>query len=401
MIIIRESAMKLLYTLTFLLVAMSVSACAAGDDIGSVADPIQPQVYTPYSNSEQSFDSGRMLWGIWDGWISEDRSDIEMIPVRGASFRLNVVGFLEQTPCTDCLQLVDKEIVGPNRLNVSILLKHPFAGFPQFTGFDVCGGIMFPTTTDIMEPEPGDSPVRISWRYDGGCQLLNPDGYDHGYTFFYHEDYHSPKWNFFIPGALGGEPVWINNPIENLYWPFRLFRTTETRNMFECSGNDTQTYELWLPEGEEIHFGYAVAAHWEPAEVTPVTNPETDFLRNANRTGPYKFEYLGISGPVSSDQDAVIHFKVHWFPSGVNSHIYFTNQEKFDFSGVRWKEIELVSSENGINEYLLTVERNLDFACFNVPGVYPLVVPATAYVLDSSPGSSSTTFYVFEVECID
>ena len=392
-----------------------LSCQAAGDYQPSPADITCP----PIAQINPAGTSPR-LWGIWEGHISADRTQVELVPSRTAMFKLNVVGFLEQNPCTDCLQVVGKEIIGPNRVNLTIRIEHPFKGLPQFTGFDVQGGIQFPSHTyvsnrwDTNDPTILYAATATSWWRSGECQVLNPDGYGSG-SFFYRPSW-GDKYKFegFINGKLGGEPVLDVPPGPDLgawtyIWAYRMFRTTQTRNMFEVSGSDQQTYELWLPDGE-IKFGYVVIAHWEPPTVTPVTNPATDFPIEANETGPYRIEVLDVSGPVSSTEPAFVTIRVHWSydkkPLSYNSEYvyevsYFVCSNDFTTGGAiatNWEILSQPTSENRWADLKIKLERYPEGLHQGPPGIYPF---ALLLRMKDTPGIGSLNNFFTEIEVLD
>ena len=383
----------------FILAGLIACSCSTGNS----STPIDPIAPNPAYEGSQT-DPSRQVWGIYEGSISADRQSVELIQCRTAAFNLNAVGFLEQSPCTDCLQVTGQEIVGPNRMNLTVRIKHPFSGYPMYTGFDVFGGLMFAPTTEVGYCS-GWPKYFMSWKYDGGCQVLNPDGYDLGYYSLNSDPENRYDWQHFIEGKLGGEIVWHDNPL----WPYLLFRTTETRNMFVCDGSASRTYELWLPEGEEVKFGYMVEAHWKMPETLPVTDPEHDFSRGANRMGPYRIEVLDIDGPASHTRDAYVHFKVYWHQTLPYSYISFPDNEHNDTpwcyneGKVKWKEIELLSKETGVWEYLLTLELNEGYIESNESGLYPYIISPNVEI-EEIPGdglSPRETRFVLEIPAED
>lgn len=387
--------MKALRVYTSLLVLLlTLPACGR-----SPVAPEETQLPGLLQLGTGEYSTNQFSWGVWNGYISADRSTVELIPDRSASLKMNVLRFLEQNPCTDCLQLVGKEVVGPNRIDISIQIHHPFPNLPQFTGFDVCGGIQFPWSRCVEHVKPfNNTQGAISWRFDDSPQLLNPEGYR---TYFTNP--RDPPWKGFIEGKLGGKQVDEFLP-PSLYWPYRNFKTTPTRNMFEVWSSDMQTYELWLPEGQEIKFGYVVIAHWMPPDTIPVTDPATQFPREVNR-GPYRFEVLETTGPASSTQDATVRFRVYYhscLECNPFSHLapYKDYIEYTDYAGIKWKDIELISEDNegGVNEYLLTFERMPDGPHKGPPGVYPYLITMK---MANCPLDYQVAMFVFEIEAAD
>jgi len=75
-------------------------------------------------------------------YFSEDHNSVEAVPKRQARFHLNSLKFLESY-CTDCLQITQIKNNGDGTIDLTVRIDHPFNGFPQYTGFDVKGIIMF------------------------------------------------------------------------------------------------------------------------------------------------------------------------------------------------------------------------------------------------------------------
>jgi hypothetical protein len=382
------------------LVGLIVCSCSSGES-SAPADFTAPSAVSSTCQSDPS----RQVWGIFEGTISADRQTVDLVPCRTAAFNLNAVGFLERSPCTDCLQITKLEVIGPNRVDLTVDIRHPFSGFPMYTGFDVFGGLMFAPTTKAFYCF-GEDGCYFAWRHDGGCQVLNPDGYDAGYYYENPEPGIRYDWKYFIEGKLGGERVWERG----ILWPYLLFRTTETRNMFVCDGSASRTYELWLPEGEEVKFGYIVEANWKMPETIPVTDPELDFSRGANRMGPYRIEVIDIDGPASHTRDAYVHFKVYWHQTLPYSYISFPDNDNereyfwcYDDGKVKWKDIELLSRETGISEYLLTLELNEEYTGTHESGLYPYTIYPWVNIeeIEGDGLSPQGTYFVLEIPAED
>ncbi len=366
------------------------------------------QPVLPVSQVQPEPSSGNdFLWGAWEGTISADRSSVELIPSRNGAWpnHYNVLRWLEYGPCYDCVQIVDKQIIDANRVNLTIQIHHPFPGLPQFTGFDVFGGIQFPGNRLITDDWPfGSGEIDLAWRFDNAAQVLNPHGYMKGFNVE-----KTPPYKGFIPGKLGGEIVDPQMDQEALIWPYRIFRTTPERNMFEVWQTASQTYELWLPEGEEVKFGYVVVSKWVPPDTMPVTDPATQFPREAN-LGIYAFEVLETTGPASYTQDATVRFKVYYhsvIDLDDNANIKFDYLQEgiwqyFNNGGIQWKNTETVSESGweGVDEYIMTFERTPEGPDKGPPGLYPYAIYPRLYtkLYWIVP---KIAWFVFEIECED
>ena len=79
-----------------LVILFSACACSTGKSA-----PTAPSTLAPSASCLSN--SGRTLWGLWDVVISDDRSRIDIVPMRGVNLHLNAVRLLEVAPCHACL----------------------------------------------------------------------------------------------------------------------------------------------------------------------------------------------------------------------------------------------------------------------------------------------------------
>jgi len=248
-----------------------IISCAGGD-------PATPSPTNADAVTGQSTGTGNhMLWGYWEGYIPESHDTIELVPVRGSQFHLNVRRFLEETPCTDCI-IISNIVVDSSEqtLSADIQLRHPFPGLDKYTGFDVRavvisdGSLYFPQLdATIPDPDLGD------------FALLNPDGY-------------TRLWNTleFPPGSM---PFPILEYSRGKFASYGDFTGTvnpfieyyqEPRSHFPAGQAMTHRFVFNLPDGV-LRFGYAVDASWEPPTVEPPLDLMTDFPPSANALEPH------------------------------------------------------------------------------------------------------------------
>jgi hypothetical protein len=242
-------------------------------------------------------------WGAWEFSVSSDHTKIEAVPIRDAQYHYCVTKFVEEYPCPDCLKIGKPHIEPDGSVKLSVTLRHPFPGQPQYTGFDVRGMVYFPPTrsykTELTYTSPSGTPdpfgfpaaphfmpLTFSRAEDGGGEVLNADGYScymiPGVT--YHK-----KWLIFsyYPGKYGIEPT----PQLTTVNPYILFASENNdRRMFFVTDEITREYHLKLPDGA-FTFGYAVDASWCPPTKLPVTDPSTDFPLHANAEDPWSIEF--------------------------------------------------------------------------------------------------------------
>ncbi len=217
-------------------------------------------------------DTQKWEWGKWMLHINERHDGIDVEPVRESSCHLNVLKFVEDSPCSDCLMIGKPIPQGDGTVKVKVILSHPFPDSPRYTGFDVRGTVIFPATRywtapfaffsakDLNNPWLFYPPFNFSWHGDGGGSLLNGDGYSFYFWpgFDLGEGYELPVYHY-QPGkhAFGTEPDSTINP-------YITFNDDSPRRMFKTTDVIQRTYHLRVPEGE-FSFGYVVEASWAPS----------------------------------------------------------------------------------------------------------------------------------------
>ena len=271
---------------------MMVSGCA-GNTV--IPDSNQPGSETnPYDLRQTSeYDSPHRLWGEWTLLINEERDSVDIIPVRNARIHLNALKYLEEQ-CDDCLEINDIQNNGDSTIDLTLEIKHPWPGLPQYTGFDVKGIIMFNGSHEIpdnLEKLPlYPQNYRLSWRLMGDPELLNADGYTYHWSPWHDTESDLPMFNYVHGKYAAGTPTANINGFLNFY-------SNEDRHMFEVDAVVERTYHIWLPTGP-VAAGYAIEACWEPPINTPVTNPVEDFPITANQPEAYHFRFVVNDGNV-------------------------------------------------------------------------------------------------------
>ena len=351
----------------------------------NLADPVQIDSLGEIELQSYEPDAGYVSWGTYDLAIARDGSEWTITPDRSANgtwgLHLNVVKFLENHPCYDCLKIESIEVLPDNDLSVDISITHPFTN-PVYTGFDVRGVIMFPASQYIpdndLRVECGLEPYgiwwyRFSWNEKGDAQLMNPDGYT---TIFAPEDVYALKnyeieWGWPITSyykgkmASGDELGTVN--------AFKRYRTSDTRHMFEAGKTDTRTYVIRPPSTGWIQASYIVYAHWAEPLTVPVTDPANDFGPEANSPMPYEF-WIEQVGPV--DEDA---------PVEVNGENIMWHIKSWDFGLENWYGMDYdILGEHGASNY-----PNMISAYDVCPDCYWYMYQATDYhnIPDGLPGT--------------
>ena len=280
----------------FLIVIMTMAlGCAA-------RTPVSPDTGKPSLAIQQNSPSNdpHRLWGEWTLYFNSTHDKVDVVPKRETRFHLNALKFLEEY-CTDCLKITGITNNGDGTIDLTAQITHPFNGFPQYTGFDVKGIIMFQGSHEIYTGnsyklfELPETSCRVSWRELGDPQVLNADGYTLRWSPTYNSGSDLPIFNYWKGKYASGEPYADVNAYLDFY-------STSDRHMFSVDSVVTRTYKIWLPAGEPVEAGYAVEACWEPPTVTPVTDPLTDFPTSANQPEPYYLKFSVNNGdPITAD----------------------------------------------------------------------------------------------------
>ena len=238
------------------------------------------------------------LWGEFIFYFNAAHDKVEAVPRRHGRFHLNALKFLEDY-CSDCLRVVDIHNNGDDTVNLTVRIRHPFKGFPQYTAFDVKGIIMFNGSCGFSQKQPKiplPDPFYVSWREMGDPEVLNADGYTPRWSPTWDSGSQLPIFNYWEGKFATGIPGAHLNAFINFY-------SHEERHVFLTDCQVDRTYHIWLPPGEPVVAGYAVEACWEPPTVTPVTNPIEDFPITANQPEAYCFKYVVNNGQEITDCD--------------------------------------------------------------------------------------------------
>ncbi len=238
----------------------------------------------------------------------------EITPLRHPATNLNVLHFLEPPPLVN-VQIVDGPTVEPgdNHLAyITIGLRHPLAGAPEFTGFDV-KGVVFPrgfgAPVFSETTNAGGEVIAQTFHDDfltANIFVENADGYT---DLFNPLEYpYDGTWQSYVDGLLGTPDLYAEYPYT--VNPYKYFAddidanesivnlNMASRGMFSPGEVNTRRYALRSskPWSQVIPiFNYAVIASWEfPNGSAPWTVPD-DFPPNANQNSPL-FLYAAAAG---------------------------------------------------------------------------------------------------------
>ena len=274
----------------------------------SAANPVVPD-YSPEMCGVTAADTGNPhgLWGYYNLVFDSEHTRCDVYPVRAASFHLNGLKFLEQTPCTNCLSVSNFNKPEDEVIELDVTIRHPFAAL-EYSCFDVKGIIMFNGSwkcgTGLSQGYPELSWHLVSWAPLGDWELINADGYSYYWSPIFNPDSEWPITQY-MPGKFAnGTPTAAVNACKDFY-------TDETRHLFRAGGIVTRTYRIQTQPGPMV-VGYAIDACWAPPTKTPVTNPLEDFPSSANAPEPYFFDIFINNGepivdPHEPDDDRKVH----------------------------------------------------------------------------------------------
>jgi len=289
----------------------------------------QPGSETITSHSGMKQDCGSYIpWGFYNFEIGRDGTYGHVRPDRTASafygYHLNAVKFLETDPCANCVGVDNIFLTPEGNVSVDVSITHPFTN-PAYTGFDVMGIIMFPSSQILLdedmraevgfEPWGGDIFYRIASSEKGDAELVNTEGWTllwapdaKNYTMWTETGF--PIFEYYEGKFASGENLGTLNS-------FIRYHSNENRHMFEAGKTVTRTYIIKPPAVGPIEASYAVYAHWSEPDVMPVNDPATDFPLIANSSLPYELE-IWQEGAIDPDapsevkgESIHIHMK-HW-----------------------------------------------------------------------------------------
>jgi len=344
---------RALFSLCVILVMSILAGCG-----GTHGNPVTPGSGVPAESG-----LNRYLWGYFAAYADTETNEIEMVPWRMASKHLNVIAFLEQGPCYDCVQVTGMSNSGYGTKLVQVRITHPFSNL-NLTGFDVRGVALFDAghmfaTSALTVPDSANGT---------GGELMNADGYTALYAAW--TEGSGPGGIVgYIPGKLSSPLA----PSAQLNGYKRFFNDTGSppneRHAFYAGTELEQTFDIKMPTGQFI-FGYAIDACWANPIIKPVTNPQTDFPPQANCAEPYLIEVtqheIG-TGLVQNGGKTILFLRVYDYQD-LDSHQPPKVECGELFDG--WVYPDLVEDGNGYAVYVVEIE-NINCA---VPGQYKCLI---------------------------
>jgi hypothetical protein len=274
--------------------------------------------------------SGRVLWGMWHVAIDSSTGQVEIVPLRGASFNANVQQFLSP-PFSPTNKMSISILPGSDLANgyaeVDVTFTHPFPGLNQYRGFDVRGIFM----ADGSHQSLHDTNLIYGDPDFNEAYVLNPDGYTRWWNATEFTD--SMALLSFKPGKLGSDksPSATLNPYK--YYADDLAfdqdvseMTTSSRGVFSPIGSiHNRIYKIQFPViagAPSYMFNYAVDASWfEPDKSFAPDYPIEAFSSSAQCQEAYHLS----SNTNESDV---------WFDGSTSGGTMRMEVEVFDWQGM-------------------------------------------------------------------
>jgi len=275
----------------FIIIVLALLFCGCS---GSGTNPLIPSdsgdelLLTGDAEIQKSGDDGHQLWGLWGVMLDTQSSELELIPLRGASFHMNVSRILNDVMMGLSFEINSFDPV-EGIADIDVTLTHPVPD-SDFRGFDVRGIFMGPGETIVSKTDPN-----LIYNGLNAARLLNADGYTRWWNaveftspgmFGYYEDNVVP--GFLIPATTlnpykyFADALWSEDPVVPKV-------NISNRGTFSTDINPpslTRNYLIKFPYigGDlKVVFHYAVDASWvEPTGDSSSPKPIGDFPINAN-----------------------------------------------------------------------------------------------------------------------
>ncbi len=396
--------MKKLYTIFAVAILLAAFGCSGGS-----VSPVE----TAVNESPRIVESGHMPLGLWQFTADPGNESLDAVPLRMGEMHLNALHFLEPPPYL--YLTVENLHFSGNVIDVDVVLRHPFLGLNQYTGFDVCGILISNgSVTGFTDPA-----LRMAG--DGDTRLLNPDGFTRWWNPA--EFPHADTMLGYKDGLLGYPDSEADfNSTLNAY-KFFCDDLTEpdmplgnidisSRCVFSAGQENTRHYTIELGS-DGLVFNYAVDASWKFPTGTPPYDVPGDFAAEANRIEAWNINVTeqsntlwnngsGSGGTLSLDVEIWDHY------SAEINELYLESPGNFDPVGPitagavsQWSayyDVEIPSATPGPNSIDILITAKSENTGYQglLPGE-----PISAYFIYTAEVSTSGTFPPVAIaECI-
>jgi PKD repeat protein len=234
------------------------------------------------SNMAEAAASPHQILSLSQVYFNPADETFELVPFRLPELHLNILKWLDEAPCADCIKITSLQNLGGGVFNIDFQISNPFTHL-AYTAFDTRGIVLFNGSRTF--PSSGlttpDSAL-------GDGELLNADGY----TALYNSTT--------IGDGLGGTQGYQERSFSTHDLPdallngFKRFNSPDpsnTRNALLIGDPASATFKIDLPD-TVVSFGFAVDVSWTVAATFPVTNPITQFGPDANCPEAWKLDVV-------------------------------------------------------------------------------------------------------------
>jgi len=232
--------------------------------------------------------SSHILWGFWQIVLDTQTMEIEVVPLRGASFHMNVSRILDGS-AIGLRYRINLLNITARLLDFDVTITHPVPD-SNLRGFDIRGILMGPGNTVVSETDPA-----LVYNALNGTRLLNADGYTRWWNAVEFTDAGLFGYdnNQVIPGFL--IPTTTLNPYKYFSDPLGPTEPVvpgvneSNRGTFSTDGTPpslTRNYQVQysvIGGKPKLGFHYAIDASWTiPTGNSPSPKPIEDFPPQAN-----------------------------------------------------------------------------------------------------------------------
>ena len=304
-----------------LVLVFGLMGCSGGSSAPTMPglDGTDVGITTSGSNTVNNYQPDRYLLGMGMMYIDPENLSVEIAPMRQLDFHLNLLGWLEQQPGKNYLQLTAVSLSDHDSLLIDLRITHPFPYVTALTGRDmrfimISPGIkIFPST--LTEDLTGaDQPIFAS------RSLLNPDGFTTLWNRWTSQEIHHPQIFGYIRGKLVSTDEFT---IAGNLHPYREYSTDPQNRVFVPNQSAVRQFDLALPTSGPLSVAYSVDVSWEAPINEPVTNVWDDFPITANCPEPYQISATIVSNTLTKiGGSATVQFDVLDWQDATNfSHI--------------------------------------------------------------------------------
>ncbi len=261
--------------------------------------------------------------GLWQFVADKATGNIDIVQLRNADKIINVLGFMEPPPLTlmdlDWANL-DIDFVN-GTVDVGVILTHPIAGDPVFTGFDVRGVCFGPKVTNA----------------DGLTIIPGPE-YFCGVPFGYQDGLLGAPDSFGNYEGLAGYKYYCDDlgADDDLVTFFSNTGNLDNRGMFGAGETNQRDFELdWNGTGYDILvFNYAIYANYDWPVGDPPINIDNFEITSANSAEAFCCDFNETANSL-------------WYSLGVGGGSISLEAEIWDWQG-DITDVTIESLEPGI-----------------------------------------------------